>query len=386
MRVCEVGSCTGCFACLQKCPKAAIKIGYDENSKTIPIVDKALCVNCGLCKKVCPINQKIELSTPKICYAMWTRNEQDRKLCSSGGISTGLARYFIENKGSVFGVGELKNDCFEIQSAENENEIVKFIGSRYVQCSTGNSYVEVNSKLKAGQLVLYVGTPCQIAGLKGYLGKEYTNLYTVDIICHGVPPMTYLMNYVREQCPNQKIGGISFRGKYDFKLSVYDESGTIIYQKPCREDIYFDTFLDALTYRDNCYECRYAKTERVADITIGDFWELDKNSLQNQYDGRISAVLVNTDKGMELVEQSKDYFVLEERDIAEAVKTNDQLREPSRPHEDRATFLKAYKEQGSFKKAVKATNLYRRKTRKAIIKGNLRNTKVWKIMKKVKQR
>lgn len=339
--ICNPDQCTGCFACMNVCGKNAINIVEDAYGRTVPHIDKKKCVECNICRKICPVNNPVQLKEPNECYAIWTKNEDDRNSCASGGISTGIARFFIRNQGVVFGAAFDDNLNLEMKMAEKEDELIQFRGSKYTQCNTAYSYRQVKEQLGLGKEVLYVGTPCQIAGLYAFLQKPQPNLYTIDIICHGTPPLKYLKQYCAQKFPERNISRVTFRGENDFEFCAF-EGNKMLYKKPTYQDAYFHAFLKGVTYRENCYSCKYAIGKRCSDLTIGDFWEIDRNTLRNLYDGRISVLLQNTDKGKILFEKIKDKFVFERRDIDEAVKGNEQLQRPSKKHKVRKRFLKTY--------------------------------------------
>lgn len=376
MEICGIEKCTGCFACMNICPKNAISCGEDKLGKTIPAIDENKCINCGLCKKVCPQNNPFSKMKPQKCYALWTNNLDDKKMSSSGGVQSGFSRYIIENGGVVFGAAFDKNMNLLHMSAETTEEALKFRGSKYVSSYTGMTFREAREYLDKGKLVLYVGTPCQIDGLKNYLRKDYENLITVDLICHGTPPIKYLKEYAQEVC-GELPDKASFRGQYDFEMVFY-KNDDITYRKMSGADCYFTAFLQGLTYRDNCYECPYARIERCSDITIGDFWEIDRSTLKNKYRGRISAALINTARGADFFDKVKERFVFEEREIGEAVRGNGNLSFPSRAHTDRDWFVDNYKKYG-FCKAVKTPGII-----KSVNKYRLKNNIVFRSMYRVK--
>lgn len=340
--ICNQDQCTGCFACMNVCGKNAINIVEDTYGRTVPHIDEKKCVECNICRKICPVNNPVQLKEPEECYAIWTKNEEDKKSCASGGIATGIGRFFIRNHGVVFGAAFDDNLNLEMKMAETEEELIQFRGSKYVQCSTGYSYRQVKEKLAFGKDVLYVGTPCQIAGLNAFLQKPQPNLYTVDIICHGTPPLKYLKQYCVHKFPRHNISKVTFRGENDFQFCAF-EGDKMIYKNPTYRDAYFHAFLNGVTYRENCYSCVYAERNRCSDLTIGDFWGINRHTLNNAYDGRISLLLQNTDKGKLLFEKVKDEFVFEIRDIGEAVKGNDQLQRPTTKHKVRKRFFENYK-------------------------------------------
>ncbi len=351
--ICPAERCTGCLACLNSCPTDAISVRADRNGSIAPHIDNEKCINCGLCARVCPANNPQPLRRAPHAYAAWSEREP---LSSSGGIGAVMARKTLENGGVVYGAAIADGKTRHIR-VETADELPRLRGSKYVQSDVGLTYRAAKQDLTAGRQVLFTGTPCQIGGLYAYLRKSYDNLVTVDLICHGTPPHTYLQQHL-----DDKTGGnwdsFSFRGEHDFYMTAYKD-GAIVYQKISGQDAYFQAFLRGLTYRDSCYQCPYSRPERVADVTIGDFWGIDRKTLQHPYDGRISVILPNTEKGQAFFDTVADTLVYEQRPVEEpANEEQTNLRHPSEPHHDRAKFLAAYKT-SDFPTAIHATSIPR---------------------------
>ncbi|MGO5421341.1 Coenzyme F420 hydrogenase/dehydrogenase, beta subunit C-terminal domain [Mediterraneibacter faecis] len=357
MDLCGLSDCTGCFACMNVCPKGAITSTIDKYGKTIPFIDNQKCISCGQCRKVCPVLNPLQLNKAKSSFAVWSRDEKDVRLSSSGGAASVFSKCVIKNSGIVYGCTSCEGTAKHI-AVDTLEDIDRLRGSKYVQSDIGMVYRDVQAKLNDGKTVLFIGTPCQIAGLKGYLGKEYVKLITIDLICHGTPPISYLQEHIKSKVKNEHFDFFSFRGEYDWILTV-SKKDKIIYKYKRDFDEYFLSFLDALTYRDNCYSCRYARPERVSDITVGDFWGIDRTTLKTPYKGRISVVLPNTDKGKAFFDSCKEGFVYEERSFDEAANSKQgNLLHPSTPHQDRKIFLENYLKDG-FDKAVMKTGIGR---------------------------
>ena len=378
MKLCEQEKCVGCFACMNICPKGVISIGYNELDKTIPIINDEKCINCGLCQSVCPVIQGTDFKEPQVCYAAWTKIENDKKKCASGGIATALYRTVMEDGGAVFGCAFDDELNLNIRMAESENDLELFKGSKYVQSCTGFSYTAVKEQLENGKKVLYVGTPCQIDGLLHYLRKPCDNLYTIDIICHGVPPIKYLQNYLHGLFPGKKLDNIAFRGERDFELCI-DSDNERIYQKHSYLDLYYHGFLKGMMFRDNCFSCAYAQKNRVSDMTIGDFWELDKSSLVEKYAGNVSVILINTSKGQELLNIANENIYFEKRSIDEALKGNEQLNHPFDRPKDRDKFEKKYNK--GITEVLRSTSIGR-----DVKLSELKNSKVAMAVKKIIKR
>lgn len=338
--ICKIKDCTGCFACMNICPKDAISISMDILSKTIPKIDDKKCIECGLCKNVCPVNTKQVLNRAEYAYAAWSNNTDDLNKSSSGGVAAVFTRIIIEGGGCAFGASSFERQNRHI-CVTTIDDAEKLRGSKYVQSNIGLIYREVKQKLDNKISVLFIGTPCQIAGLKGYLAKGYENLLTVDLICHGTPPHKYLEEYLDKKTKSH-WEKYSFREGNKWELVSFINSQKN-YECISDYDMYFQSFLTALIYRDNCYTCLYSRTERVSDITIGDFWGIDRASLKEKYKGKISVILPNTDKGRQFWEKVKGNFYYEKRTVEEAAnKLQTNLRHPSRKHSERDFFEQNY--------------------------------------------
>ena len=320
MEICSKEKCTACFACVNACPHGCITMQEDIYGALYPKVDESKCVKCNLCVKSCPNNVAVEYNYPIACHAAWNVNHQDRMICASGGIGTMLSECAVKRGGIVFGCRYDKNLTPIISSAETVEELEHFKGSRYVQGIVGNdTYRWVKKSLQNGRFVLYIGTPCQIAGLRTFLKKDYDNLVSVDLICHGVSPTRYLkeeIDFLREKyrfLKGVEISDVRFRGndgnnfcltlwnKARQKLFPREQLPQKLFHKDEAQQYYIAGFLQGVTLRENCYKCSYARPERVSDITIGDFIGLGKHIPFHpnfNYDAKnVSVVTVNTSKG-----------------------------------------------------------------------------------------
>lgn len=356
-QICPSDDCTGCFACMNKCQKQAISIVTDRYGRTLPMIDPVSCIRCGLCKSVCPSINPVVLQEPKVCYAAQRPDATDRKQSSSGGVGAILAEEYIRRGGIVYGAAVGKDTVVRHQRADTMAGIEAFRCSKYVQSLINDTYRETLTDLKSGKEVLFTGTPCQIAGLRSFLEKDYPNLCLVDIICHGVPPMKYLAEYIHRTVPNRTIDYYSFRGgERDFVLRMFSGKD-LVYERFKGEDAYFTAFLNRLVFRENCYRCQYAVNKRVGDITIGDFWKLNRDTLVTPQTDKISAVMINTEKGDEAFRWVQAKLISEPRTYEEAIQGNPQLREPSIKHKDRDRFTNTYEKNGDFMKSIEHTSI-----------------------------
>ena len=315
--------CCGCSACVQCCPKHCISLQEDSEGFLYPQVDAESCIDCGLCEKVCPmLRHSEEGQKPLAVYAAKNKDEEIRRISSSGGMFTALAEEIIREGGVVFGA------CFNAdwEVVHNYTEIVeglaRFRGSKYVQSRIGDSYKQAESFLKAGRKVLFSGTPCQIAGLKKFLRKDYENLLAVDVICHGVPSPGVWREYLKEEIARQRdrkntvlprtiherdvlVEGISFRDKsegwkkFSFALALSTTNGSgekfsFCSRMPLNENLFLRGFLADLYLRPSCYACPFKCGKSGSDLTLGDFWGIQRVMPDFDDDKGCSVVLCNT--------------------------------------------------------------------------------------------
>ena len=306
MIIVEPQKCCGCSACIYICPKHSISFQEDRDGFIYPKVDLETCIDCGLCEKVCPmINQESEC-LPLATYAAKNDNETIRLRSSSGGIFTLLAESVIGEGGVVFGARF--NEDWEVvhDYTDTIEGLEPFRGSKYVQSCMGESYRLVENFLKADRKVMFTGTPCQIAGLRKFLRKDYNTLLTVEVVCHGAPaPLvwrTYLNNEIAK-CGKDLSGveGINFRDKLTgwktYSLSV-KLSENIVSSSLSKDNDYMRAFLSNLSLRKSCYNCPAKSGKSGADITIGDFWGIENVRPEIDDDKGLSLVLVNSPKGL----------------------------------------------------------------------------------------
>ena len=318
---------------MQRCPKHCISLQEDAEGFLYPKVDLSLCIDCGLCEKVCPELHLASARKPLATYAGKHKNDEIREGSSSGGVFSALAEKVIETGGVVFGARfdadwEVVHDYTETMAG-----LSVFRGSKYVQSRIGNSYALVEQFLKSGRIVLFTGTPCQIAGLKLFLRKDYEQLLTVDVICHGAPSpgiwRQYLQEEIARQCNRKntvllhpisgrdvRVVDIAFRNKvsgwkkYSFALtfSTTGRSGekfSFCSHMPFTENLFMKGFLANLYLRPSCYACPAKGGQSNSDLTLGDFWGIQHVMPQLDDDKGMSVVLVNTEKGHALLDKTK---------------------------------------------------------------------------------
>lgn len=323
IQISNKSKCCGCTACVSICPKQCITMREDEEGFLYPMVDSSLCIDCNLCKKICPELHSKERREPLNVYAAKHKNEQVRLASSSGGIFTLLAERIIDEGGVVFGA-RFNNSWNVIHDyTETKEGLAAFRGSKYVQSYMGNCYLKTKSFLDQDRKVMFTGTPCQIAGLKNYLKKDYDNLLAVDVVCHGVPSpkvwQMYLDEITRKGGKNsvlfqpisekQEIKSINFRSKstgwkkYSFALTLSGatadgEKNTVLLSSIFTENPYMNAFLSNLNLRPSCYACPTKSGKSGSDITIADFWGIEEVLPEFDDDKGISLILPYTEKGI----------------------------------------------------------------------------------------
>ncbi len=362
--------CSGCGACVLKCPMHCIEMKTDIEGFLYPEIDEEKCTNCGLCKKTCPANSRVEKNAIKEMYAFVHKDKDVFMSSSSGGAFSAFCEGYFEsfNRCCVFGAALCDDLKCRHLPATSYDEIGKFRKSKYIPSDAIGSFKECKEKLELGYNCIFSGTPCLIAGLKAYLGKDYENLITVDLLCRGVPNNMIWEKYIISLKRKLKTDVISvlFRHKANRKYGKEEKisSENLLIKANSREfcinrhnDLFLRGYHNALFYRKSCYSCIYSGEERVSDITISDFWGYEDVYSENGCDGKsgVSAIMVNTFKGQEFLEQiniekySSLYHVGE---IEELKKRNLPLTNPVKLTRERTHFFK-YLRKHSFSYSVR---------------------------------
>ena len=352
--ICNKSQCTACKACMNICPQGCISMQADEMDALYPVIDESKCVNCKLCIKTCPSNKDAELHDSMKVFAAWSKDENIRNTSASGGVVTELYNYYTKEGKFIAGV---RMDGYKarymLTSSPKELSLLK--NSKYVYSDTSDIYNQIKIKLEQNKKDLFVGLPCQVAGLLGYLRKKYENLTIVDIVCHGVPPEEYLRQHVT--MIDKRATDISFRdpefGTCSFIFTLRNKKNLLYMKGVYEDDVYQLGYHKALIYRDNCFHCRYAQPKRLGDITVCDFSGVGAINPITYDRLKVSCVLVNTEKGKELLKGLKDRLFLDERPREEAFKYEPQLNHPYQPHSGRPVFEKIYRKSHDFEKAAK---------------------------------
>ena len=320
----EVENCYGCFACMDKCPKQCISIVKDKLGHLYAHANED-CIECNACLNVCPSINVQKLNEPKEVYAAVGKNSKAIKNSSSGGIATILSQEIISMGGVVYGCAFQKEFDFKHIRCETFSDLEKLKGSKYVQSNISDVYTLIRKDLKNNRKVLFIGTPCQVAAVKKYF-KENNLLYTVDLICHGVPSVKILKDSLPDRFVKEGVDDIRFRIKEKYRMYLYKDD-ELLYTRPLSKDFYLKGFFTSLFNRKSCFSCQYTTKGRIGDITLGDFWGLNDINFKNR-DG-VSLCLINTHRGQYLYSMINDKIISHPHKIDEALRGNGPLNHPA---------------------------------------------------------
>lgn len=337
--------CSGCAACYNICPMKAINMEPDHEGFLYPVIDKETCINCNQCEVVCPYhNKRGEEEDLRKCYAGYNKSEQDRTLSSSGGIFILVAKEIIAQGGVVYGAAYDEDFLVYHTSAENYGDLKKLIGSKYLQSRIGESFSSIKKLLNTGRKVLFVGTSCQVAGLRGYLKKDYPNLLCIDFICLGVPSPKVWKDYLNTYFAGEEIQHVNFKNKnlgwHQFSLNIKTDKRNFC--RNGRETLYFSGYFKHLYSRPCCSECIFKQGNRDSDITISDCWgyahiapELDDNK-------GLSSIECHSQKGIEMFDVVKDKLIWKEANIEDVLRYNSNYCTAVPMGENREAFWRDY--------------------------------------------
>ncbi len=323
--------CYGCTSCSNICPIECIQMEFDIEGFLYPVVDTNKCIQCGKCIAHCPISNNVSKNNVVFSYGLVHSDKSVTGNSASGGAFTAFAEVILSNNGRVYGCAFNENIEATTTAVSTFEELQKLRGSKYVQCNNNNQFSKIKQDLDEGKDVLFISTPCFVAGLKSYLKCDYENLYLLDLFCHGVPSPKLFKSYINwlENKHKGKVEEFSFRdkkfgwgtkGHYIVKGKEYILYGT---------DPYYSSFLSGKIYRPTCYKCEYACSKRPGDVSIGDFWGVEKFHPSINRDYGVSAVLVNNEKGKHILSKINKRVLIFETEFHNIADTNKQLVYPT---------------------------------------------------------
>ena len=375
IKITSKSKCYGCSACASACPQNAINMAADKQGFLYPQIEESKCVECGKCRSICPAEKAIKQNEnePKV-YAVKAVSESARMASSSGGVFTVVSDKILQKCGIIYGAGFDGDFVAYHKRAANEEDRDGLKGSKYVASELRDTLSQVKKDLENDSNVLFTGTSCQIAGLKEYLGGEYEKLYLIDLVCHGTPSPKVFEDYKKylEKKYKSKIRNLTFRYKYkDKKYGLSTQAMKVeftngkIYKAHYSQDPYYSLFLNNYILRPSCYTCKFANFNKPADITLGDFWKVEKTMPSFQDWKGISLVIVHTEKGREIFNEIKNDVAYEASNTRDCIQSP--LIRPSKYPEYYQEFWKDYFRKG-FKYVAKK---YTGKDFLGMVKGKL---------------
>lgn len=336
-------SCTGCLACCQSCPTNCISAKTSEEGFLYPEIDIDRCINCGKCEKSCPLDKTSPSRQSPSAFAAASYDDSTRTVSSSGGVFSLIAEKIISKGGHVFGAAFDKDFSVIHKSVSDVENLADLRGSKYLQSNISNTFSEAKSLLDSGKPVLFSGTPCQIAGLRSFLGREYDNLICQDIICHSVPSPKVWKHYLSLLTRGEKPIAVHFRDKSEdwenYTLTVTTESGKTI-RSPGKTDPYIRAFISGLESRKSCSSCRFRRGKSGSDITLADCWGVKRFSPESYDKNGVSLVFVNSEKGRKIFGSISDNCRIKAVDYIAATEANPAALYPSEAHRKRNRFLR----------------------------------------------
>lgn len=356
-KVIDKNKCTGCSACINICPNHAIEMIEDECGFKYPRINKSKCINCGLCKKTCPVLNTKENKSLNECYVGYNKNVEVKETSSSGGIFDAIARIILEENGVVIGAAFTENMKLKHIAIDNLDDLEKLKGSKYLQSNLENIFLYIKDQLKIRK-VLFVGTPCQVAGLHAYLKKEYANLVLIDLFCHGVPSPKMFNKYLKEleDSNNSKVIKYNFRDKrtgWDAYSTTAKFANNKIISQLQKNNDYMRLFLSDIGLRESCYSCNFKLGNKYSDITLGDFWGV-KDCYPEMYNEKgVSAIIINTEKGSKLFSLINNKLEYKKCNLNEIILGNPSLIKSSIMPKKRNIFFVELNDNTAFNKLVK---------------------------------
>ncbi len=330
IEIVKKNQCTGCFACASVCPKNCINLSVDSEGFSVPKINTDQCIDCGKCVKICPAHNDVELLKPIEVYAATGKKQSEVIRSSSGGAFFLFAKHFIQREHGYV-CGAILDENLELKHCitDRMDDVIKMQGSKYIQSDIKDCIPEIIDLCKNGKKVLFCGTPCQVIAIKQVLKNRADNLYTLDLICHGTPSARKFSQYIKRTYGKEYYNDFSFRQRNKYVLTTFSyfwkdaEKRVFAYEDP-----FFQAFLDGYNYRESCYSCKYAKSTRIGDITIGD---CSNGREYKSLTGKpISTIAVNSLKGKEMWDDIKDVIEFVEANYEREVRMNKQLHESVR--------------------------------------------------------
>lgn len=338
----DKNKCSGCTACKNICPKGAINMVRGSDGFLYPEIDQSKCIDCGLCKKTCPVLNTSSNDSINKCYVAYAKDEDIRFKSSSGGIFSLLANYILDNDGVVIGASFDKNNKLNHIAIENKKELDNLRGSKYLQSNLNNIFTYIKESVEKKK-ILFVGTPCQVAGLKSVIKNDYNNLICVDLICHGTPSPKLFEKYVSElEKQNGRLINYNFRDNssgWDFYSNTMTYEKKSVTELSCNNS-YMRLFLSNVSLRESCYNCNFKLGNKYSDITLGDFWGVQKYYPEMYNKKGVSCIIINTKLGQDIFDSILNKVEYKDCKLDEIIDGNPSIKDSCLVNNKRDEFFK----------------------------------------------
>lgn len=372
--------CCGCSACYNVCPVQAIEMQSDEEGFLYPVILENRCIGCNKCRKICPILHKPENLPLQLAYGGYAKKKEEQMSSSSGGVFSVLARRVLMKNGVVCGAAyDEKQSVFHL-IIDSENELFRLKGTKYVQSRMENIFINIKEFLNENRIVLFSGTPCQVAGLKSFLGKEYDNLICIDLICHGVPSPKVWEEYLKQISNGKEVKKVIFRNKSlgvnKITLDYYLKDGDVI-KENYTESLYMKGFIQNIYIRPSCFECKFKGTNRCSDLTIGDFWAVKEYYPEFSNNNGVSAIIIHSEKGRRWIESIEGDLNIIQTTTKKLACWNECLLESTTRNNCREDFFSQWNDQDLDNLLKALTSNYVKKDKVSVIQKIKRDVRKW---------
>lgn len=377
-RIASIKDCTGCGACAYICPKQCITMHERNTDGWLPELDLTNCINCGKCTKVCPTKSPIDKHKQIEVFASWSADNKMRESCASSGTASAMYLKALNKNWYIGGAVAINALDVEMQLRSDLKSIQDFCNSKYIFSYSDNIYIQIKQALNKNKHILFIGLPCQVAAIHNLFKKDRHKMILVDLVCHGTNAKEYLKQHIKHVIGSNNVNKVVFRDGEKFLIRMLDKNGNTIYEESSwYKDMYQFGYHKGIFYRQNCYKCQYASPERISDITLKDYWGLGESEPINYSKKRVSAVLINTDKGKiffnECIEDN--YVIAYKRPIEEPITGDKQLQHPTTIKTEKKDFDRLRSNGLDFESAMKI--VAKQSKRKETIRKYKTNFKMW---------
>lgn len=379
-RIASKDKCTGCGACAYTCPNQCITMHERGVEGWLPTLNLTNCIDCGKCTKVCPVKTQVDKHKQVDVFASWHIDSEMRRKCASSGTASAMYQKALKKGWFIGGAVSVNALDVEMQLCSEDNAIQEFYSSKYIFSYSDKIYVQIKQALAENKVFLFIGLPCQVAAIHNLFKSKRDQMILVDLVCHGTNTKEYLKQHIAHVADAEKVKKVIFREGERFLIKMLDKKGKVVYEESSwYKDMYQFGYHKGIFYRQNCYLCQYASAERVSDITLKDYWGLGEMTPIDYPRERVSAVLINTDRGLNFFNEciEEGFVIAYKRPLDEPIKGDGQLQHPVSIKSEKLNFEQLMMQNGNdFESAMKVVavqtelkenQLRRKNARKACI-------------------